>query len=360
LLRIFFNRTYATNAHVISMLRDNPDGRQVQVIGSHFDPHSPVLAACDEAYPEPGPDCTGLDYVEWALAFTAEHGIDVFVPRLGLADLAAARARFTRAGVVLMAPPKAAIDLLGDKAASYVDAAARGLRVPPYRVVTDAEQLAAAFTEIAAVSERICLKPVTGTGGDGYRILTTSGLSLAALLGPVTEHETLERACAALDRAAAAGEPIPPLLVMPFLPGPEVSVDVLADHDGQVLAAIGRSKAKRLRMIVDDPGARHAAETLVNAHNVSFLSNTQVRYWQGPTDSAPQPYLLELNTRMSGGLFQTTLAGVNLAWAAVRLALGERPVLPTPRFGASYTTVSSLAPAAASQIQFAAARAPMN
>jgi biotin carboxylase len=117
----------------------------------------------------------------------------------------------------------------------------------------------------------------------------------------------------------------------------EVSVDVLADTGGIVLAAVGRQhdEQSRRRVIVDNGPAREIAETLVRTSEVAYLSNTQVRWWQD------RPYLLELNTRAAGGLFQTALAGVNLPAAAVRLALGE-PVGPlVPNFGAEYTDVAS-------------------
>ena len=72
------------------------------------------------------------------------------------------------------------------------------------------------------------------------------------------------------------------------------------------------------------------------------MSNTQVRYWQHPDlDDAPRPYLLETNARISGGLHQTALAGVNLPWAAVLLALGRPVVLPEPVLGVAFTTVST-------------------
>jgi biotin carboxylase len=132
------------------------------------------------------------------------------------------------------------------------------------------------------------------------------------------------------------------LMVLPYLPGPEVSVDVLADRAATILAAIGRSKTSRRRVIVNDLAARHVAETLVAAHGLSYLSNTQVRYWQGPGDTEPQPYLLEVNTRVSGGLFQTRLSGLNLPWAAIRVIRGLDPDLAEPRYDIAYTTVSSL------------------
>jgi len=342
LLRIWFNRTYATNSHIIAMLRANPDGRPVHLIGTHTDPDSPVLVACDEAYPEPPEDCLAADYVAWALEFALEHRVGVFVPRLAMADLADARDTFAAAGVTLTCPAGDTVRLFEDKAAAYRAAEALGLAVPPHQLVTDAAGLLAAYEQLRDVAEIVCMKPVQATGGDGFRILSTESPDLAELLGPVRPAAELGRVCAALEAAQAAGEDIPTLLVMPYLPGPEISVDALADRDGRTLAAVGRGRSQRRRLIVDDVPAREVAEALNLAHRVAYLSNTQVRYWQGPRDEAPRAYLLELNTRISGGLFQTALTGVNLPWAAVRLALGEDVGTLHPRYDVAFTTVSSL------------------
>ncbi|MDT4956358.1 MAG: hypothetical protein QOG07_4229 [Pseudonocardiales bacterium] len=341
LLRIWFNRTYATNSHVIAMLRANPDGRPVHVIGTHTDADSPVLASCDEAYPEPPEDCPAVDYVAWALEFAREHSVDVFIPRLGMADLADARVDFAAQGVSLMCPAGDTVRLFDDKAAAYLAAAKLELPVPPHHVVTDAAGLRVAYEAVREVAEIVCMKPARATGGDGFRILSTVGPGLAELLGPADEQIPVDWAAAALDAARSAGHDVPPLLVMPFLTGPEVSVDVLADLGGRTLAAVGRRKSRRRGVIVDDLPARRVAETLNLAHAVGYLSNTQVRYWQGPDDLEPRPYLLELNTRMSGGLFQTALAGVNLPWAAVQLALGQDTGTLQPRYDVAFTTVSS-------------------
>jgi hypothetical protein len=95
-------------------------------------------------------------------------------------------------------------------------------------------------------------------------------------------------------------------------------------------------------VIVDDVVAREMAERLTTAHRIGYLSNTQVRYWRGPDDELAHPYLLEVNTRAAGGLFQTALAGVNLPWAAVLLAAGDPVPSLQPVFGAAYAQVGSL------------------
>lgn len=327
--RVWFNRTYATTWHVIRMLRAGLADRPLWVLGSHVDPDSPVLTACDERLLEP--DLPVAEYVEWALDVARRHRIDVLVPRQHLAALAAARGRF--APTVLMCPDAETVATFENKAAGYAAAAALGVPVPPHHVVHDGAGLRAAYLDLAGLAEQVCMKPVRGAGGEGYRRLTTAATEWTAdLAGPLRSRVRLDDACRALD-AAGPRE----VLVLPFLDGTEVSVDVLAAPDGTVHAAIGRAHGGRRRTIVDDQPAREVAETLTCAHRIAYLSNTQVKYWQG------LPYLIEVNTRAAGGVFQTELAGVNLPAAALQLALdGSAPPLQ-PIFGASYTEVATYA-----------------
>jgi biotin carboxylase len=330
--RLWFNRAYATTWHFIAMIRNNPDAVAVDVLGSHSDPHSPVLAACDRTLVEP--DLDADDYVAWALEIAAQEAIDILIPRVHMGALAAAHDRFAAVGTTLLCPAADVVELFDDKAAGYRAAAALGLPVPPHRVVHDSAGLRAAYADFAAIATQVCMKPVRGVGGEGFRRLTTAPASWQEdLAAEVRSLVRLDDVCRALDAAGPRD-----LLVMPFLDGVEVSVDVLADRAGNVHAAIGRqhdTKGRRLRTIVDDGPAREIAEALTAAHQVGYLSNTQVKAWQG------RPYLLELNTRAAGGIFQTALAGVNLPWAAIRLALDQDPGELRPTWGATYTEVAS-------------------
>ncbi|MEO6886620.1 MAG: ATP-grasp domain-containing protein [Jatrophihabitantaceae bacterium] len=322
------------------MLRRNSTGRPLHVIGSHIDPDSPVLRACDEGFPEPelNPDA----YVHWALAFARTHGVDVLVPRLHMDVLADAREQFARIGTRLMCADGDTVRLFADKAAAYRAASELMLPVPPFHVAVGSAALRDAYAHLADGGQPVCVKPTHGAGGAGYRVLTTAAVELDELLGRVRSRADLDSYCAALDRAEHDGLQLPELLVLPYLTGPELSIDVLATEAGSMLAAIGRGRSLRRRLLIDDPAAVEVARTLVSAHRVAFLSNVQVRYWQAPGDAVPRPYLLEVNTRISGGLFQTALAGVNLPWDAVRLILGEQVERPHPVFGAAFTTVASL------------------
>ncbi|MGH3497002.1 MAG: ATP-grasp domain-containing protein [Nocardioidaceae bacterium] len=343
MLRIWFNRTYATHFHTLDLIRANPDRRPVHLIGTHADPDSPVLSTCDESAPEPDHSLTGADYVGWALTFCEEHRVDVFVPRWQQGPIAAARDSFSAAGVALVSASAEAIAAVGDKANAYAHAAAAGLPVPPWRVATDAQSFVKAHAELAAEVGDVCVKPVNGVGGDGFRVLRQQPLKLADFLTGPTSLQRADALAAALREAESEGRPIPPLLLMPYLPGPEVSVDCLATSDGELLVAVPRTKIGRRRELRDDPDAVAVARALVVRHRLGYLSNTQVRGWAHPgRDESPRAYLLETNPRMSAGLAQTSLAGVNLPWSAVKLALGERVDVPEPRLGKAFTTVPAI------------------
>jgi biotin carboxylase len=337
-MRVWFNRTYATTCHLIADLRANPDGRPVHVISTHLDPDSPVLAVSDHAELEPL--LAAEEYVDWAIGFAEQHRIDVLVPRYRMAELADARPRFEAAGIALACPSGAAIRLFEDKAAAYVAAAELGVRVPPYAVVRDADGLRSTYETFRRLGGQVCMKPVVGVGGEGYRRLTHHPSTAAEYAGELRSVVRVDAVAAAWERD---GGPPAPVLVMPFLDGAEVSVDALATADGTVLAAVGRRHDEtRARQLVDDVAVREMAETLIGHHRIGYLSNTQARYWRGPDDETARPYLLEVNTRAAGGLFQTSLSGLNLIWPAVQLALGEAPPLSTPTFGARYAQLDSM------------------
>ncbi len=338
-MRLWFNRTFATHAHTIALLRANPDGEQVWVLGSHTDPDSPVLGACDAVLAEPA--LSGPAYLEWALDVCRRHRIEVFLPGRYLELVARHRDLFTAAGVGVVVGPHAPMALLADKAAAYADAALAGLHVPPFEVVDTPEGLATAFERVVHVDGTVCVKPTSGVGATGFQVLSAHAPSWAQLSGMKAPTVAVGTYVAAMERARDTGVVLPQLMVMPWLPGPEVSVDCLGDLDGSLLAAVPRAEHGR-RYVLGDAGALEVARVVVARHGLSSLSNTQVRYWRNPaTDDAPLPYLLETNTRMAGGLFQSARAGVNLAWAAVLQAQGRDVGTLSPSWGGHYSKVTA-------------------
>ena len=333
-VRVWLNRTYAENVFFMDQLRRNPHDRAVEIHATHGDADSPVLAAADTADLEP----EGLSpaaYVEFALDQCARRGIDVFVPRLHQAAIAAHRVEFEAVGTALLAPPAEAIDAFEDKVTAYEAVQKVGIPVPPWWRVTTEDELLAAVEELEAAEYKACFKPASGAGGVGFRIITRAPFSLSHLNGFPSPYVPLDLAAQAVRDAE---EPVD-WLVMPRLEQPEVSVDCLTGPDNRIRLAVGRTKNGRRRGFTLSEQWLEPARRIAEGFGLHYLSNIQFRMF------GDQPVLMDVNTRPAGGLHQLSLCGVNAPWAAVQLALGEDPGEITPPFlGQDYTVVSGLRP----------------
>ncbi|MCX2926195.1 ATP-grasp domain-containing protein [Streptomyces sp. NEAU-W12] len=333
-VRVWLNRTYAENVFFMDQLRRNPSDRAVEIHATHGDPDSPVLAAADTAELEP----EGLSpaaYVEYALAQCARRGIDVFVPRLHQGAIVAHRAEFEAAGTALLAPPPEAVAVFHDKVIAYEAVQAIGVPVPPWWRVRSADELVHAVDELEAHGHRACFKPASGAGGVGYRVITRAPFSLTQLNGFPSPYVPLELV---LEAVRQAEEPVD-WLVMPVLGQPEVSVDCLTGPDNRLRLAVGRTKNGRRRGFTLHEQWLEPARRIAEGFGLHHLSNIQFRMF------GERPVLMDVNTRPAGGLHQLSLCGVNVPWAAVRLALGDDPGEMFPPFlGQDYSVVSGPRP----------------
>ena len=347
-VRVWLNRTYAENVFFIEQLRDAP--RQIEVHATHVDPDSPVLAAADVAALEPeglAPD----EYVAFALEYCARNSIDVFLPRLNQLAISLHHKEFQEVGTTLACPPATAISAFASKVDGYAAIASAGLPTPPWWQVRNAAELLEAVSRIEAADGVPCLKPASGAGGEGFRVLTREPFGLDRLAGAPNAHVQLDQVLAAMD---ASDTPVD-LLVMPYLEGPEVSVDCLADRDGTMITAIGRTKHRRRRSFTTAPRYLEPATRLVEHLGMAFLSNVQFRHHHG------EPVIIDVNTRPAGGLHQLRLCGLNLPWNTVQLALGETPT-PGPAdklAGIEYTLVSGVQPVLPRPVPHALERVPV-
>jgi hypothetical protein len=333
-VRVWLNRTYAENVFFIDQLRRNPADRAVEIHATHGDPDSPVLAAADTADLEPE-GLSPAGYVEYALAQCVRRGIDVFVPRLHQSAIVAHRAEFEAAGTALLAPPPEAVAVFRDKVIAYEALRAIDVPVPPWWRVRTADELVLAVEELERSGHRACFKPASGAGGVGFRMVTRDPFSLAHLNGFPSPSVPLPLVVEALR---AAEEPVD-LLVMPRLEQPEVSVDCLTGPDNRVRLAVGRTKNGRRRGFTLHEQWLTPARRIAEAFGLHHLSNVQFRMY------GDRPVLMDVNTRPAGGLHQLALCGINMPWAAVRLALGDDPGrLEPPFLGQDYTVVSGPRP----------------
>ena len=261
----------------------------------------------------PEPKLKGREYADFCLDFCREYGVDVFMPRREMAAVSREMDRFEALGVRVMAEKYPYVELFGRKDLAYTAFREKGVgHVPDFFIVTDTPKFLEAYEALSGRYGNICFKFVRDEGGKSYRLIDNRKKGYASLFKKQTTRISLEEALEALKEK----EPFSPVMVMPYLPGDEVSVDCLMTDRG--LIAVPRVKdATRIEKVRYDDEILDTCARFYEAFPLEMPCNIQFKYLDGI------PYMLEVNTRMSGGVqMSCAAAGVNIPGIAVAKLLG--------------------------------------
>jgi biotin carboxylase len=326
---IYFNRWFSAAYHYMNMIRDNSDGETFKFFGTHPDINHLSLQACD--YSEKEPVLHGTEYVDYAVDFCKRNEIDIFIPRLKMLEIAKEVHRFDAIGTkVMVCRDIELLESLIEKDKFYETLEGSGVvTIPAYFVVETAEQFRDAYETLVTSGHRVCFKPTNAEGGMGFRIIDNDMDHLANLFDWVSLSVSYDQVMNILSKT----DKFPSLMVMELLEEDEFSIDCLADAQGELIVAIPRRKLSgRIYMMEEIPELMEIARSIAGKCRIPFVYNVQVKYNKGV------PKLLEINPRMSGGLFITCLTGVNMPYLAVKTIMGQSFERPVPEFGvrASY------------------------
>jgi carbamoyl-phosphate synthase large subunit len=238
-------------------------------------------------------------FVDHILELCARQAVEVLIPTVDseLLPLARRQAEVAAAGITLVCPSERTLALCLDKAA--LARACRDFVTVPRTAILDAD-----FDPADWPLPVIC-KPRSGSG---------------------SRDITLVAAAAQWAALSRGGE----LLVQEFLPGEEYSIDVLADAEGNVLAAVPRSRLKVDSGISVAGRTHHDAELEDLARAVcAAIGLVGVANVQARRDAAGRAALLEVNPRFPGAMVLTVGAGIDMPNLVLDAALG-RPLPSGP------------------------------
>src|SRR6478752_6563061 len=240
-------------------------------------------------------------FVDELIAMCSADDIDVLFSTVDveLPGLAARRDELQAVGTLLAAPSHETLVTCLDKF-RLAERVTGHARVPVTRLL-NRDGVGADWTF------PVIIKPRSGAGSRGVRL--------------IPDRATLE--------ALGTDESI---LIQENLPGEEFSVDVLAGLDGEVIAAVPRSR-ERVDSGVSIAGRTvrrdelsDTAAAVARAIGLTGVANVQLRY---STDGVPA--LLEVNPLFPGAMPLTIAAGVDMPSLLLDLVLG-RPVPATADF----------------------------
>lgn len=310
MVKIWLNHWFSTARNIIELMRENnPD---LHVTGSNENEYSVIKSVCDEWYQEPV--LKDEKYVDFCLGFCKEHGIEVFMPRREMLKISEYRKRFEDAGVKVMMDDYDIVSILNHKEAAYEFFRNNEIgKVPDYYIVTTLADFKIAYEKLKSKYEQVCFKFSRDEGGKSFRLVDNQRKGYAALFKKQNTRMTLDDVLDALSER----EVFAPIMIMPFLPDEEISVDCLDTKKG--LIALPRVKGyDKYETIRYDSEILELCETFQSKAKLKCPYNIQFKYLDGV------PYFLEVNTRMSGGIHMACYAsGVNIPQIALQKLLGK-------------------------------------
>jgi hypothetical protein len=250
----------------------------------------------------------GASAIKEANRLIAEHHIDaLWVQNSAVYDLSGLTC------TVHAAAAPDVIELVDDKARFN-----EWLGDDPARLdATEVRGVDAAIAEYGrrSLEQEVCVKPVKGVNGNGYWHLTrTESLIFSDVLQRRMPPE------AYFSGLAGEEDPERPLLFMEWLPGLEVSIDILC-WNGEVLIHAARTKVGKNEQDIssDHPMVEHARGL---AKRKKFHGLISVQYKQDRPDNTGNWKALEINPRPAGGSIYSEDAGFGIITAWILLILG--------------------------------------
>ncbi|MBQ4530042.1 MAG: ATP-grasp domain-containing protein [Lachnospiraceae bacterium] len=308
--RIWLNHWFSSAYNIINLIKK--EEKDFYIIGSSGNSNSVVKSACDEWYEEPV--WNEQEYVDYCLDFCRQHKVDIFMPRTGMIQISERKKEFEKNGTWVMADDYEKIWTLNQKDKAYELFKEKGIgTVPEYRIVTESAGFQKAYEELMTCYQQLCFKFVQDEGARSFRVIDNHQKGFEALLNYAEVRISYEEALNALSQR----DSFPPVMVMPYMPGQEVSVDCLKTSQGVIM--VPRIKGEdRVEKIAYDKEILDICRDFYEKVGLEHPCNIQFRYLDGI------PYFLEVNTRMSGGVQMSCLAsGINIPNIAVNKMLGR-------------------------------------
>lgn len=312
---VYFNQWFSSIANVIEDLKEK-HGDKIKIIASSRNKDHAYKDSVDVFIVEDWKETSNKEesmtnYVNWVLNLCEKYKVDYFFVKKHAKYITQRKRDFSALDCFLISEDYETLTKLDNKSDVYKMLENTELRkyIPEYNVYNNAAD-AASYIHKHRGKNDICLKFNSDEGGTSFRAINDDPITLNSLYGyRVNTISTSD----AIQLTAHAGNSINKLIFMEMLDSPEISVDCYNSKKGFI--AICREKeGGRREKIYYNQGIFDICQKIGEELNLLFPFNVQFRFKQGKSkDSINNLRLLEINPRMSGGLYYEVFNGLNIA-----------------------------------------------
>lgn len=306
----------------IDSLKNNPGHRKVKLIGTDMIEHAVGKYMVEEFYKVPGGEDS--EYINTILDICRKENVDVILPVSNEEALALSKHRdlFEDIGAVIATSEYKTLELALNKGKAYSFLKEQGLACPKFYIAKSLKDFISSVYKLGFPETRVMMKPSTGRGGRGARILTNENL-ISHLLHekPGSLYADFQSVVKTLE--GVDEDNFPELIVMEYLPGKIHSVDFLAKNGEALIIVpktriIGNPSQTLVGQVEKDEFIEEDIRKISKAFNFEYNINIEMKRSR---DGIALPF--DINPRIAASVGFCTGAGANLIYYALKLALGE-------------------------------------
>lgn len=300
---IWFNTWFSSIASVIADIKEALPS--IKVIATNKSEQCTYRNVADEFYIEPF-GCSPSEYMKFALDFCKEHNVDIIWPKSYSMTLQKNIEKFNCEGIGIISDNTDALSICRSKDETYKYLTEKGYtRIPEYYIVSNVKDFKNCYNKLIKSGD-ICFKFDADEGASSFRIIRKNRPSFNSLMEKTEDTISYSDAIEILSDNGKRST-FRSLMVMPFLAGPEISVDC---YNSPNIGFVGIPRYKvsgRIKKILLKPQIIEDARRIGELLGLKSAYNVQYRW-----DRDNKLVLLEVNTRISGGIQMSSLAGISI------------------------------------------------
>lgn len=315
MIRVWFGAWFSTIYRVIKDLKERNSKIKFYVIGTNTNYEAVYREICDEWYEE----IDTLDpnkYIDWALEFCKIHNVDIFIPRKNNLEISKRKKEFNDIGTKVIVEDKyemMKIFLNKERTMEYFKDN-EICNVADYEVVKDSNEFEKKYNRIKKdnPNKKICMKYITGEGGKSFRIIEEEVGDISDL-GKEEDYTINYNLLIQMLRNTKKFEPI---ILMVYLTGIEISADCFQTQDQLIIIPRYKTGVRKETIKYEE----NVIEVIKEFNKIAKLEypfNIQFRF-----DDNSNLYILEVNPRISGGIYLSNKSGYNILYNAICKIMG--------------------------------------
>lgn len=313
---VYFNQWFSSIAWVIDDLKKR-NKNEIKIIASSKNANHAYKDYVDEFILEDWEETKDKEqsmknYTDWVLNLCKKYKVDYFFVKKHCEEITKRFEEFSLSGVFLITEHYETLESMGSKAGVYrkleQDESLKKY-IPMYLNSANGMKLIRTLSEHRGKND-MCLKFDKDEGGASFRAIDDSPVTMSSLYSFRVNKITTDEAI----RLIVSADKPDRLIIMEKLDNPEISVDCYRSKQGFI--AICREKGSdRKQHIYYNKEISELCSKIGEVLELKFPYNVQFRYEAGSEDGngVKQLKLLEINPRMSGGLYFEVANGLNIA-----------------------------------------------